>query len=68
MQSRVMAQTTTQNLGTFGSEYASVTVEVYEEPTRHTVNVKKLLVWLKQPGKYPRDECWKETLRALVKS
>lgn len=50
-----------------GSQIGSVTVEVYEEPTRHTVNVKRLLDWLKQPGKVPADERRKEKLRALVK-
>lgn len=29
-----------------GSEIGIVAVEVYEEPTRHTVDVKKLLEWL----------------------
>lgn len=50
-----------------GSQIGTVTVEVYEEPTRHRVNVKRLLDWLKQPGKSPRDEIRKEKLRALVK-
>lgn len=49
------------------SQIGTVTVEVYEEPTRHTVNVKRLLEWLKQPGKFPRDEIRKQKLRALVK-
>lgn len=50
-----------------GSQIGSVTVEVYEEPTRHTVNVRRLLDWLKQPGRVPADEHRKEKLRALVK-
>lgn len=50
-----------------GSQIGTVTVEVYEEPTRHAVNVKKLLDWLKQPGKFPRDEIRKQKLRALCK-
>lgn len=50
-----------------GAQIGTVTVEVYEEPKRHTVNVKRLLEWLKQPGKYPRDEIRKEKLRALIK-
>src|SRR5690348_3452822 len=32
-----------------GSQMGFVVVEVYEEPTTHTVNVKRLLDWLKQP-------------------
>jgi len=32
-----------------GSTIGSVTVEVWEEPTRHVVHVKKLLSWLKAP-------------------
>lgn len=50
-----------------GSQIGNVTVEVYEEPTRHAVNVRKLLDWLKQPGRVPADERRKEKLRALVK-
>lgn len=49
------------------SQIGSVTVEVYEEPTRHTANVKRLLEWLKQPGRVPADERRKEKLRALAK-
>jgi hypothetical protein len=36
-----------------GSQVRTVVVEIYEEPTTHTVNVKKMLDWLKQPGKSP---------------
>ena len=50
-----------------GSQIGTVTVEAYEEPTRHTVNVKRLLDWLKQPGRFSRDEIRQEKLRALVK-
>lgn len=50
-----------------GSQIGTVVVEVYEEPTTHTVNVKKLFDWLKQPRKYPSDEFRKEKLRAVVK-
>jgi hypothetical protein len=38
-----------------GSQIGSVLVEVYEEPTRHRVNVAKMLRWLKEPGRLPRD-------------
>jgi len=34
-----------------GSQIGHVMVEVWEEPTRHYVDVKKLLSWLKAPGK-----------------
>jgi hypothetical protein len=38
-------------MGSDGSQVRTVVVEIYEEPTTHTVNVKKMLEWLKQPGK-----------------
>ncbi|MGC1485796.1 MAG: hypothetical protein WA789_18535 [Candidatus Acidiferrum sp.] len=50
-----------------GSQVRTVVVEIYEEPTTHTVNVKKLLDWLKEPGKSPYDEFRKEKLRPLAK-
>jgi len=50
-----------------GSTIGSVIVEVWEEPTRHLVHVKKLLSWLKAPGKFPRDEQRKAKLRVLAK-
>lgn len=50
-----------------GSQIRMVTVEIYEEPTTHTVNVKKMLEWLKQPGKSPYDEFRKQKLRPLAK-
>ena len=51
-----------------GSQIGSVLVEVWEEPTRHCVNVEKMLRWIKQTNGYPRDEFRKERLRALIKS
>jgi hypothetical protein len=36
-----------------GTTIWRVAVEVWEEPTRHYVEVKKLLSWLKTPGKFP---------------
>jgi len=50
-----------------GSQIGSVIVEVWEEPTRHVVDVKKLLSWLKAPGKFPPGELRKAKLRALAK-
>jgi hypothetical protein len=37
------------------------------EPTRHLVEVKKLLSWLKVPGRFPPDEQRKAKLRKLAK-
>jgi len=50
-----------------GSQVRTVVMEIYEEPTTHTVNVKKLLDWLKEPGKSPCDEFRKQKLRPLAK-
>jgi hypothetical protein len=50
-----------------GSTIGSVIVEVWEEPTRHVVHVKKLLSWLKAPGKFPPEEQRKAKLRVLAK-
>ncbi len=50
-----------------GSTIGSVIVEVWEEPTRHLVQVKRLLSWLKAPGKFPPEEHRKAKLRALAK-
>jgi len=44
-----------------------VIVDVWEEPTRHVVHVKKLLNWLKAPGRLPPEELRKAKLRALAK-
>src|SRR5713101_8253852 len=49
-----------------GSTIGSVIVEVWEEPTRHLVHVRRLLSWLKASGKFPRDEQRKAKLRALA--
>ncbi len=50
-----------------GSTIGSVIVEVWEEPTRRVVHVKKLLSWLKAPGKFPSEEQRKAKLRVLAK-
>ena len=49
-----------------GETIGSVTVEVWEEPTRHHVVVSKLLSWLKDDGRSPYDQTRKERLRKLV--
>ncbi len=51
-----------------GSQIGTVTVEVWEEPTVHRVDVAKVLRWLKEPGRYPRDNNRKEKLRGIIKS
>ena len=50
-----------------GSTVGSAIVEVWEEPTRHVAQVKKLLSWLKVPGKFPPEEQRKAKLRILAK-
>jgi len=50
-----------------GSQIGHVMVEVWEEPTRHYVDVKMLLSWLKTPGKFFPQEQRKAKLRKLVK-
>jgi hypothetical protein len=44
----------------------SVTVEVYEEPTTHTVMVERLKHWIKTQGRHPREQAKKEELRKLL--
>ena len=41
----------------------SVTVEVHEEPTTHTVKLENLKRWIKSHGRHPREEAKKEELR-----
>jgi hypothetical protein len=50
-----------------GSTIGSVLVEVWEEPTRHFVQIKNLLSWLKVPGKFYPEEQRKAKLRKLAK-
>jgi hypothetical protein len=48
-------------------QIAWVTVEIYETPTVHRVNVAKMLQWIRQPGgRSPKDVARKEKLRAIV--
>ena len=43
-----------------------VEVEIYQEPTRHVVDVPKLLKWINQNAMSPRQETLKEKLRKLL--
>jgi hypothetical protein len=51
-----------------GSQIGWVTVEIWEEPTRHRVQVGKMLGWLKSSGRTPRDETRKGKLRMLLRN
>jgi len=48
-------------------ESGLVTVEVWEEPTVHCLELKKLKQWLREPGKFPPEEARKKKLRDLLK-
>jgi hypothetical protein len=43
-----------------------VEVEIHQEPTRHIVDVPKLLKWVEQNSMYPGQETRKEKLRELL--
>lgn len=43
-----------------------VDVEIHQEPTRHIVDVPKLLKWVEQNSVYPGQETRKEKLRKLL--
>jgi len=43
-----------------------VEVEIHQEPTRHIVDVPKLLKWVEQNSMYPGQETRKEKLRKLL--
>jgi len=43
-----------------------VEVEIHQEPTRHIVNVPKLLKWVKQDTNRPGQQTRKEKLRKLL--
>jgi hypothetical protein len=44
----------------------TVEVEIYQEPTKHVVNVPKLLNWVKQGSGSPAQQTRKERLRKLL--
>jgi len=43
-----------------------VEVEIHQEPTRHIVDVPKLLKWVEEKSTYPAQETRKEKLRKLL--
>jgi len=43
-----------------------VEVEIHQEPTRHIVDVPKLLKWIEEKSTYPAQETRKEQLRKLL--
>ncbi len=45
-----------------------VEVEIFQEPTRHIVDVPNLLEWLKQGSMSPAQQTRKEKLRKLINS
>ena len=45
---------------------AQVEVEIHQEPTRHVVDVRKLLKWLEDKSARPGQEVRKEKLRKLL--
>ena len=49
-----------------GETIRQVEVEIYQEPTKHIVNVPKLLDWVKQDSMRPGEQTRKEKLRKLL--
>jgi hypothetical protein len=50
-----------------GETISQVEVEIHQEPTRHIVDVPKLLKWVKDDGwKSPAEHTRKEKLRKLL--
>ena len=49
-----------------GETIQQVEVEIYQEPTRHIVNVPRLLKWVKQDSGRPGQQTKKEKLRKLL--
>jgi hypothetical protein len=43
-----------------------IEVEIHQEPTRHVVNVPKLLKWINEESGYPGEETRKEKLRKIL--
>src|SRR5437879_12472903 len=43
-----------------------VEVEIHQEPTRHIVDVPKLLKWIQADSTYPAQQTRKEKLRKLL--
>ena len=51
-----------------GETVRQVEVEIHQEPTRHIVNVPKLLDWVKQDTSRPGQQTQKEKLRKLLRA
>ena len=49
-----------------GETIQRVEVEIHQEPTRHSVNVPKLLNWVRQDSARPGQQTQKEKLRKLL--
>ena len=49
-----------------GETIKQVEVEIHQEPTRHIVNVPRLLSWVKQDTGRPGQQTRKEKLRKLL--
>jgi hypothetical protein len=49
-----------------GETIGQVEVEIHQEPTKHVVNVPKLLKWVNEKSGYPGQETRKEKLRKLL--
>jgi hypothetical protein len=49
-----------------GETIRRVEVEIHQEPTRHIVDVPKLLKWIQQDSMYPAQQTRKEKLRKLL--
>jgi hypothetical protein len=49
-----------------GETVQRVEVEIHQEPTRHIVDVPKLLKWVQERATYPAQEIKKAKLRKLL--
>jgi hypothetical protein len=49
-----------------GETVKQVEVEIHQEPTKHMVDVPKLLAWINQNAMSPRQQTLKEKLRKLL--
>jgi hypothetical protein len=49
-----------------GETIGRVEVEIHQQPTRHIVNVPKLLKWINEKSGYPGEETRKEKLRKIL--
>ena len=51
-----------------GETIQQVEVEIHQEPTRHVVNVPRLLKWVKQDSGRPGQQTKKEKLRKILRA